>query len=103
MFYTTEPDDVTGRMESTFLMLLGIEELWDKFKRAESKDKFKGLTFEEHIADALDQQFISQEEAKKLLEYNAKRFDSMLTDVFDLQLDQSLALENPHADIIRQL
>ncbi len=103
VFYTTEPDDVTGRMESTFLMLLGIEELWDKFKRAESKDKFKGLTFEEHIADALDQQFISQEEAKKLLEYNAKRFDSMLTDVFDLQLDQSLALENPHADIIRQL
>ena len=44
-----------------------------------------------------------EEEAKKLLEYNAKRFDSMLTDVFDLQLDQSLALENPHADIIRQL
>lgn len=96
VFYNTDPEDVTGRMESTFLMLLEIEELWNKFKKAESKNRFKGLTFEEHIQDALDTNFIDQHEADQLTRYNIKRFDSMLTDIFDTQLDQALDLENPH-------
>jgi len=35
--YTTAENDVTGRMESTFNMLLEIEPLWDKFKKANLK------------------------------------------------------------------
>ncbi len=31
----------------------------------------------------------------KLLDYNARRYDSMLTDVFDLHLKEVLELENP--------
>ena len=31
VYYSTDADDVTGRMESTFLMLLEVEELWNKF------------------------------------------------------------------------
>ncbi len=96
VFYSTDTDDVHGRMESTFLMLLEIEELWNKFKKAESKDQFEGLTFEEHIQSAISSQFITQAEADQLSTYNAKRFDSMLTDIFDSELDQSLALNNPH-------
>lgn len=96
VFYSTAADDVTGRMESTFLMLLDIEPLWDKFKKAQSKGQFKGLTFEEHIADAVAQNFMSSEEAVKLLRYNVKRFDSMLTDIFDMDLQQVQALHNPH-------
>lgn len=96
VFYNTEADDVIGRMESTFEMLLQIEPLWDKFKKAESKDQFNGLTFDEHIAHALATEFISPDEAEKLIIYNAKRFDSMLTDIFDAELDQTLELENPY-------
>ncbi|NHB58454.1 acyl-CoA dehydrogenase [Acinetobacter sp. 194] len=98
VFYDTNPHDVNGRMESAFQMLLGIEELWHKFKKAESKAKFTGLTFEEHIENAVETQFITQDEAEKLLAYNAQRFDSMLTDVFDLELDDVLPLANPHLE-----
>ncbi|CAB1215082.1 acyl-CoA dehydrogenase [Acinetobacter bouvetii] len=96
VFYTTAADDVTGRMESTFSMLLELEPLWNKFKKAESKGQFKGLTFTERLADAVAINFVTQEEAAKLTTYNAKRYDSMLTDVFDSELDQTLELENPY-------
>ena len=82
-------------------MKMNKKELWNKFKKAESKGQFKGLTFEEHIQSALDTQFISQEEADKLTTYNAKRFDSMLTDIFDTELNQTLDLENPHLEGIQ--
>lgn len=96
VYYTTDETDVMGRMESTFQMLLTLQPLWDKFKKAESKDQFKGLTFEEHITDAVAVGFITANEAEKLLKYNAKRYDSMLTDIFDEHLENDLPLENPH-------
>lgn len=100
VYYSTDADDVTGRMESTFLMLLEVEELWNKFKKAESKGQFEGLTFEAHIESALKSGFISQAEAEQLTTYNTKRFDSMLTDIFDFELNQHLDLENPHLTAI---
>jgi acyl-CoA dehydrogenase len=85
-----------GRMESTFQSLLQLQPLWNKFKKAESKDQFTGLSFEEHIANAIETGFISTAEAESLLQYNAKRYDSMLTDIFDEHLVDDLSLENPH-------
>lgn len=96
VYYTTDETDVMGRMESTFQMLLTLQPLWDKFKKAESKDQFKGLTFEEHITDAVAVGFITANEAEQLLKYNAKRYDSMLTDIFDQHLENDLSLGNPH-------
>lgn len=96
VFYSTKADDVTGRLEHTFQILRTLEPLWDKFKKAESKGKFKGLTFEENIEHAIKEGFISESEAQQLLQYNAIRFDSMLTDVFDEHLDKDLPLSNPH-------
>ncbi|NOZ97690.1 MAG: hypothetical protein GXO52_08025, partial [Gammaproteobacteria bacterium] len=65
----------------------------------ESKDQFKGLTFEEHITDAVATNFITEAEAQSLIVYNAKRYDSMLTDIFDMELNHDLELENPHMPI----
>lgn len=96
VYYNTNENDVTGRMESTFNLLLEIEKLWDRFKKAENKDQFKGLSFAEHVTDAQLQGFINDQEAEKLLHYNARRYDSMLTDVFDLNLNGVLELENPY-------
>lgn len=96
VYYNTNENDVTGRMESTFNLLLEIEKLWDRFKKAENKDQFKGLSFAEHVTDAQLQGFINDQEAEKLLHYNARRYDSMLTDVFDLHLNEVLELENPY-------
>ncbi|MGK7247775.1 acyl-CoA dehydrogenase [Acinetobacter oleivorans] len=96
VFYSTKADDVTGRLEHTFQILRTLEPLWDKFKKAESKGKFTGLTFEENIAQAIKESFITESEAQQLLQYNAIRFDSMLTDVFDEGLNKDLPLSNPH-------
>lgn len=96
VFYSTKADDVTGRLEHAFQILRTLEPLWDKFKKAESKGKFTGLTFEENIEHATKEGFISESEAQQLLQYNAIRFDSMLTDVFDENLDKDLPLSNPH-------
>lgn len=96
VFYSTKADDVTGRLEHTFQILRTLEPLWDKFKKAESKGKFTGLTFEENIAQAIKEGFITESEAQQLLQYNAIRFDSMLTDVFDKDLNKDLPLSNPH-------
>ncbi|MDE4038946.1 acyl-CoA dehydrogenase [Acinetobacter pittii] len=96
IFYSTKADDVTGRLEHAFQILRTLEPLWDKFKKAESKGKFTGLTFEENIAQAIKEGFISESEAQQLLQYNAIRFDSMLTDVFDEDLNKDLPLSNPH-------
>ncbi|WP_336009239.1 acyl-CoA dehydrogenase [Acinetobacter calcoaceticus] len=96
VFYSTKADDVTGRLEHAFQILRTLEPLWDKFKKAESKGKFKGLTFEENIEHATKEGFISESEAQQLSQYNAIRFDSMLTDVFDENLDKDLPLSNPH-------
>ncbi|WP_151838341.1 acyl-CoA dehydrogenase [Acinetobacter ursingii] len=99
VYYSQDANDVTGRMESAFQMLLQIEPLWHKFKKAESKDQLKGLTFEEHITDAVATNFITEAEAQSLIVYNAKRYDSMLTDIFDMELNHDLELENPHMPI----
>lgn len=96
VFYSTKADDVTGRLEHTFQILRTLEPLWDKFKKAESKGKFTGLTFEENIAQAIKEGFITESEAQQLLQYNAIRFDSMLTDIFDEDLNKDLPLSNPH-------
>ncbi len=96
VFYSTKADDVTGRLEHAFQILRTLEPLWDKFKKAESKGKFTGLTFEENIAQAIKEGFISESEAQQLLQYNAIRFDSMLTDVFDEDLNKDLPFSNPH-------
>lgn len=47
-------------------------------------------------SDALSIGFLTQQEAASLMIYNAKRYDSMLTDIFDSELNQTLELENPY-------
>lgn len=96
VYYTTDPEDNTGRMENAYQMLLQVEPLWQKFKKAEHKGKFVGLTFEDHVLTALKDGVITEAESEQLIEYNAVRFDSLLTDVFDEHLIHALPRENPH-------
>ena len=48
------------------------------------------------MADAVSRGAIQQDLANKLAEYNALRYDSMLTDIFDEKLERVLELDNPH-------
>ncbi|WP_201632991.1 acyl-CoA dehydrogenase [Psychrobacter immobilis] len=97
VYYNTLPDDVSGRMEHAYQTLLEVEPLWQKFKKAEHKDSFEGLTFEDHVVNASQSGDITEEEAEQLIRYNGLRFDSLLTDVFDEHLEVSQERENPHS------
>lgn len=96
VYYSVNPQDAFGRMEATFNLLTTVENEWNHFKKAESKGEYQGLTFEERLADAVSRGAIQQDLANKLAEYNALRYDSMLTDIFDEKLERVLELDNPH-------
>ena len=96
VYYNTDPGDVTGRMEHAYQTLVEIEPLWQKFKKAEHQDSFEGLTFEDHVVHASQNGGITEEEAEVLIQYNAMRFDSLLTDVFDKHLSEAQERDNPH-------
>lgn len=96
VYYSVNPQDAFGRMEATFNLLITVENEWNHFKKAESKGEYQGLTFEERLADAVSRGAIQQDLANKLAEYNALRYDSMLTDIFDEKLERVLELDNPH-------
>lgn len=96
VYYSVDPQDAFGRMEATFNLLTTVENEWNHFKKAESKGEYQGLTFEERLADAVSRGAIQQDLANKLAEYNALRYDSMLTDIFDEKLERVLELDNPH-------
>ena len=97
VYYNTEPDDMTGRMENAYQTLLEVEPLWQKFKKAEHKGNFEGLTFEDHVVHASQSGDITEDEAEQLISYNAIRYDSLLTDVFDKHLQQAQERFNPHS------
>ena len=99
VFYSTNPNDVTGRMEATFIQRWEIDALWRKFKKAEHKEQLNGLSFEDYIQDAIEKGLIDQDEAQQLTAYNHLRFESMATDVFDLELKQVEAITNPHKPV----
>ncbi|WP_230658582.1 acyl-CoA dehydrogenase [Psychrobacter sp. I-STPA10] len=94
--YSTDPNNATGRVEHAYQMLLKVEPLWQKFKKAEYKGKFAGLTFEDHVVHALQDGVITEAESEQLIEYNSIRFDALLTDVFDEHLDHAEDRFNPH-------
>lgn len=96
VYYTTNANDVTGRVENAYQMLLKIESLWQTFKKSEHKGKFVGLTFEDHVLTALNDGEITETESEQLIEYNAVRFDALLTDVFDRYLYEAQPRYNPH-------
>ena len=97
VYYNTDADDVTGRMENAYQTLLEVEPLWQSFKKAEHKGEFEGLTFEDHVVYASQNGAITEEEAEQLIKYNALRFDSLLTDVFDEHLLEAQERFNPHS------
>ena len=95
--YSTDPDNATGRIENAYQTLLQIEPLWQTFKKAEYKGKFEGLTFEDHVVNALQNGTITEAESEKLIDFNSIRFDALLTDVFDEHLEHAQERYNPHS------
>ncbi len=83
LYVSKDPEDATGRVESTYQMLLSLGPVWDDFVKAQGKGKLKGASLEERLKDAAEQGIIREADIEKLREYDARRYDCLLTDAFD--------------------
>jgi acyl-CoA dehydrogenase len=81
VFVSHDPEDAMGRVESTFQMLLALGPLWSTYLKAQSK--LTGTTMAEKLQDAVAKNIIQPQDVNRLLEYDARRFDCILTDAFD--------------------
>lgn len=81
VFVSHDPEDAMGRVESTFQMLLALGPLWSTYLKVQNK--LAGSTMAEKLQDAVAKNIIQPQDVNRLLEYDARRFDCILTDAFD--------------------
>ncbi len=80
---SNDPQDAAGRVETTFQLLLGLGPVWNAFSKAKNAGKISGETTEELARDAAAKNIIQPQDVERIIEYDARRFDCLLTDAFD--------------------
>ncbi|CAA0100840.1 Acyl-coenzyme A dehydrogenase [Halioglobus japonicus] len=83
VYVSNDPEDAVGRLETTYQMLLEVDSAWQVFSRARSKGEFSAMDLAGALQEAVDNGVITAEEATALAEYDARRYDCLLTDHFD--------------------
>jgi len=81
IFVSHDPEDAAGRVESTFQMLLALGPLWTTWLK--NQNKLTGSNMAEKLQDAVSKNIIQPQDVNRLLEYDARRYDCILTDAFD--------------------
>ncbi|RLQ20244.1 acyl-CoA dehydrogenase [Seongchinamella sediminis] len=80
VFVSDDPEDPVGRVETTYQMLLTLDKPWQAVMRARNKGELDADSMESALKEAAQKEIISQEDVAPLLEYDARRFDCLLTD-----------------------
>ncbi len=83
VYLSDDPEDAVGRVETTYQMLLDVEKPWHAFMRARRNHELTADTLAEALQEAADKGVIREEDVAALLEYDARRYDCLLTDQFD--------------------
>lgn len=83
VYNSLEPEHATGRVESTYQLLLALGPLWHTFLHAQNQGELLGETLEERLHDAVAKGVIQAADVARILEYDARRYDAVLTDAFD--------------------
>lgn len=81
VYVSHEHDDAAGRVESTYQMLLALGPLWTTWLK--NQNKLSGANMTEKLQDAVSKNIIQPQDVTRLLEYDARRFDCILTDAFE--------------------
>lgn len=83
LYISHDPEDAAGRVESTYQLLLALGPVWHAFLKAKNTGKISGATTEELAKDAAAKNIIQPHDVARVVEYDARRFDCLLTDAFD--------------------
>jgi acyl-CoA dehydrogenase len=62
---------------------LALGDSWHNFSRAQAKGELSGDTLEARLHDAVARGVINESDVTPLMEYDARRYDCLLTDNFD--------------------
>lgn len=92
VYVSSDPLDAVGRLETTYQMLLEIDDAWEAFSRAHNKGELEALDTAGALQEAADKGIITVEQVATLEDYDARRHDCLLTDHFE-QLVGSLPVE----------
>ena len=82
LFISDDPLDAVGRLETTYRMLLQVDVPWQAFTRARNRGELAAGTLEEALREAADKGIIREADVAPLREYDARRYDCLLTDHF---------------------
>lgn len=83
LYISHDPQDAMGRVESTYQLLLSLGPVWHAFLKAKNSGKISGATTEALAKDAAEKNIIQPHDVARVVEYDARRFDCLLTDAFD--------------------
>jgi acyl-CoA dehydrogenase len=83
VFVSDDPGDASGRLESTYQLLLQVDEPWQAFARARGKGEIDATDTQGALQEAVAKGIINAADIAQLAEYDARRFDCLLTDQFD--------------------
>jgi acyl-CoA dehydrogenase len=83
VYVNHEPQDPAGRVESTYQMLLSLGPVWQNFYKARSSGKLNGNTIDEQAQDAAAKNIIQPQDVARVVEYDKRRYDCVLTDAFE--------------------
>jgi len=72
-----------GRVETTYQMLLTVDKAWQAFVSARSKGEIDGDDLDTALRQAAQKGIISESDVEALRQYDARRFDCLLTDDFE--------------------
>ncbi|WP_197477468.1 acyl-CoA dehydrogenase [Alcanivorax sp. HI0044] len=87
-YISQDPEDSIGRVEATFNKLLEVEPGFLAYLKAEGKGQLEGETVLEKLQDAARKGIINESQVEAINEYDAMRYDCLLTDAFDKDLKE---------------
>lgn len=83
VYVNHDPQDSAGRVESTYQMLLSLGPVWQNFIKAKNGGKLSGGNIEQQAQDAANKNIIQPQDVTRVVEYDKRRYDCLLTDAFD--------------------
>lgn len=90
MYHCDDPEDAIGRIEATYRALLEVEDAHRALHKAIRNGTIARGELGRQIAMAVEEGIIDRAQAEPLERYERMRYDCLLTDVFDRDLDRYL-------------
>ncbi|MFQ3199776.1 MAG: acyl-CoA dehydrogenase [Zhongshania sp.] len=87
VYMSADDQDAQGRIHCAFQLLTEIDKDYNEFLEHEHRGRLPGETMAEKLQLGVSQGLFSEEQAARLAEYDERRYDCLLTDAFDADLN----------------